>query len=346
MNRFAGAVIEPAGLPTFIRRDGAAGRPVGRPGCAGARIPRPGASICGGPRPLRRGLALERLCTARTRAGEEALASWLLKPAPPATIRQRHEAITELRPRLDLREDLELLGVEVRGGIDPAALARWSTGNRVFTGNTVFIVATVLGVLGTAALVCWIVWNTLSLLLAMIIFDALLCPCRISQGSRCAGRSRSSDSRPSLAFRTPASTRARAVPVGVLRQLVKSLETDGLSASAQISRLARLLGILDYQRNQLFMPLAFLWLWTIQLSLRIDAWRARSGPRVGDWLKAVGELEAAVGSASYAAENPSDPFPEIVEGRSVSSLWRSATRCSSRPFASPMMSRWGTQRGC
>ena len=70
-----------------------------------------------------RGSLFERLCTARTRAGEEALASWLLAPATPATIRERHEAVAELRPRLDLREDLELLGVEVRGGIDPAALA-------------------------------------------------------------------------------------------------------------------------------------------------------------------------------------------------------------------------------
>ncbi len=100
----------------------------------------------------------------------------------------------------------------------------------------------------------------------------------------------------------------------LLKQLVKSLETDGLAASAQIRRLARLLSLLDYQRNQLFMPLAFLWLWTIQLALRIDAWRAGSGPRIGHWLKAIGEFEALCALASYAAENPADPFPELVEG--------------------------------
>ena len=83
---------------------------------------------------------------------------------------------------------------------------------------------------------------------------------------------------------------------------------------AQIRRLARLLGVLDYQRNQLFMPFAFLWLWTIQLALPIDAWRSRSGRRVGHWLKAVGEFESLCALASYAAENRADPFPEIVEG--------------------------------
>jgi len=43
----------------------------------------------------------------------------LLAPAGLETIAERHEAIRELRPQLDLREDLELLGVEVRQGIDP-----------------------------------------------------------------------------------------------------------------------------------------------------------------------------------------------------------------------------------
>ena len=68
----------------------------------------------------------ERLCAARTRAGEETLAAWLLAPADPDSIRARQEAVDELRPRLDLREDLELLGADVGEGVDPESLA--STG--------------------------------------------------------------------------------------------------------------------------------------------------------------------------------------------------------------------------
>ena len=72
------------------------------------------------------GSVFERLCVARTRAGEATLASWLLHPASPETIAERQAAVTELRPRLDLREDLELLGSDVRAGIDPTALASWA----------------------------------------------------------------------------------------------------------------------------------------------------------------------------------------------------------------------------
>jgi hypothetical protein len=260
------------------------------------------------------GSLFERLCTARTRAGEEALSSWLLAPAPPGMIRQRHEAILELRPQLDLREDLELLGVEVRGGIDPAGLAAWGTSHRVFPGKAVFVVALILGALGTAALVGWIFWNTTSLLLVVLMIDGVfahIMSCRVRAVLAAVDR-RTHD----LVLLSELLRRLEreTFQSSLLKQLVKSLETDGLAASAQIRRLARLLGLLDYQRNQLFMPFAFLWLWTIQLALRIDSWRAGTGRRIGHWLKAIGEFEALCALASYSAENLADPFPDLVEG--------------------------------
>jgi MutS domain V len=260
------------------------------------------------------GSLFERLCTARTRAGEETLASWLLKPAEPATIRERHEAVVELRPRLDLREDLELLGVEVRGGIDPAALAEWSTGDRVFRGKTIFVAATILGVLGTLALIVWIAWNTLAFLLVMIAVDALFGQFLSRQVKTVLAAVDRRTHDLVLLSELLRRLERETFQSALLQRLVKSLETDGLTASAQIRRLARLLGVLDYQRNQLFMPLAFLWIWTIQLALLIDAWRSRSGRRVGHWLKAVGEFESLCALAAYAAENPADPFPEFGDG--------------------------------
>ena len=178
------------------------------------------------------GSLFERLCTARTRAGEETLASWLLKPATPATIRERHEAVAELRPRLDLREDLELLGVDVRGGIDPACAAEWSTGDRVFRGKTVFFVASILGVLGTAALVVWIAWNTLAFLLVMIAVDAVFGQIVSGRVKTVPGRRRSSNSRPHLALGAAPRLERESFQSALLQRLVKSLETDGLTASS------------------------------------------------------------------------------------------------------------------
>ena len=72
-----------------------------------------------------KGSLFELLCTARTHIGADTLARWLLEPADPAGVRARQAAVDELRPRVDLREDLAVMAEEARTGIDPAALAAW-----------------------------------------------------------------------------------------------------------------------------------------------------------------------------------------------------------------------------
>src|SRR6185295_6412531 len=55
------------------------------------------------------GSLFELISTARTRVGEETLAAWLMSPATPDVVRARQKSVDELRPGLDLREDLALL---------------------------------------------------------------------------------------------------------------------------------------------------------------------------------------------------------------------------------------------
>src|SRR5262249_60410392 len=76
----------------------------------------------------------------------------------------------------------------------------------------------------------------------------------------------------------------------------------------------RCIDLLDARRNQLFAPIGWLLLWTTQLALAIEAWRAACGPHVADWLAAAGELEALCALGGYAREHPQRPFPTIREG--------------------------------
>src|SRR5579864_3302653 len=75
-----------------------------------------------------KGSLFELLCDARTQFGEETLAKWLLSPAPPREVFSRNDAITDLRCRLDLREDLATLGELVRSGVRPDSLVAWAEG--------------------------------------------------------------------------------------------------------------------------------------------------------------------------------------------------------------------------
>src|SRR4030095_8201455 len=72
---------------------------------------------------------------ARARAGEERLASWLLTAAPIPEILARQRSVEELRPRLDLREEVALLGDEVNAGAHPEELATWAARPSVFTAR-------------------------------------------------------------------------------------------------------------------------------------------------------------------------------------------------------------------
>src|SRR6185312_14829283 len=64
-------------------------------------------------------------------------------------------AVTELRPRLDLREDLALLGQEVRGAIDPEALVAWGEAPVVLASQKVRYMAAALAALTVLALIGW-----------------------------------------------------------------------------------------------------------------------------------------------------------------------------------------------
>jgi hypothetical protein len=84
--------------------------------------------------------------------------------------------------------------------------------------------------------------------------------------------------------------------------------------SQRIARLGNLIDLLDSRRNILVAPFAYLFLWGTQMAHAMEAWRQDSGKAVGRWLDVVGQFEALCALASYAYENPDDPFPEVESG--------------------------------
>src|SRR5215468_9730356 len=105
------------------------------------------------------GSLFELLSTARTRAGEERLASWLLTPAPIPEVLARQQSVDELRSRLDLREDLALLGDEVKAGAHPEELVAWAGRPPIFIErqlNWLRLAALLIGLFSAVAIVMWL----------------------------------------------------------------------------------------------------------------------------------------------------------------------------------------------
>jgi hypothetical protein len=260
------------------------------------------------------GSLFERLCTARTRAGEDTLASWLLRPAVADEIRDRHAALAELIPRLDLREELELLGAEIRDGIDPEALASWGSEPRVFASPLLLsAVAALLAVLALAGLIGWLATETGPSPFFAVAIVEMIFAFRVSRRVRQvigALDRRTHDLRLLSALLSRLEQERFEAPA--LARLRSALETGGEPSSRRIAKLGRLLHLLQARENQFFAPIAAILLWSFQLALAIDAWRARSGPAIASWLASVGEFEALCALAGYAWECPGDIFPQIA----------------------------------
>ena len=261
------------------------------------------------------GSLFERLCTARTRAGEETLAAWLMHPASVNDVGERQAAVSELRGRLDLREEIELLGSDLRAGIDPEALAAWGGDPGAFTSGRVLIAvsAAVLAALAVAALIGWGFLETGPRPFCAVALVEILVTAWTARRVRrvLAGLDERTHD---LVILSALLARLEHEPFEspLLRRLRSALETAGAPASRRIAKLARLLHLLNCRQNQFFTPIAAVLLWSLQLALAVDNWRVRSGPAIATWLAAVGEFEALCALAAYAWECPGDVVPEVA----------------------------------
>jgi hypothetical protein len=84
------------------------------------------------------------------------------------------------------------------------------------------------------------------------------------------------------------------------------------SASSAIRSLHQLVEIHEWQHNNVFLAVSLPFLMGTHLAWAIEAWRARHGASIRQWLAAVGEFEA-LASLSGVIDSSTRPirFPEI-----------------------------------
>lgn len=262
-----------------------------------------------------RGSVFELLATTRTSGGEGMLASWLVAPAPIAVIKDRQRAVQELGPRLDLREDLSVLGPELQEAVRTEELQQWATAPPTLTGSWPRIVAPLLAAATTSAIVYWI-WSgdpAPWIVPAIIAQGAFAWYFRERVHEVAHGVERREQELEVLAALMDRIERDP-VTTPLLTRLRGELRATGHSPAAEVRQLARLVDFLSSGHNQMFGPIAALLLLGTQLAFAVERWRLRCGPIVPRWLAAVAEYEALSALATYHAEHPDDPFPEVVDG--------------------------------
>ncbi|MGA8144722.1 MAG: hypothetical protein WB987_12600 [Candidatus Acidiferrales bacterium] len=260
-----------------------------------------------------KGSLFELLCDARTRAGEETLAKWLLAPAAAEEVRARNGAVDELRSRLDLREDLAALGEHVRSGVHPEALVDWAEGAPVLESKAGRIVARVLPLLWVASLIAWAVWDLRYLAALSTVINLSFASVYRERVRRIVALVEKAGQDLALLSEVLARLEREKFSAAKLVELQARLRTHGVAPSRAIARLSRLVELLISRRNPILRIGDPFVLWSLNLSFAIEAWRKNFGVAVRGWLAAVGEMEALSSLAGYAYEHPADVFPEFTD---------------------------------
>jgi hypothetical protein len=261
-----------------------------------------------------RGSLFELLSAARTRMGEDTLASWLLHPATPDAVRERQACLGDLRERLDLREEVAVLGDHANVGVRPEALLSWAETPNQLTGKMILATAIALPALALAGVAIWSILGLATPLLLVLVIEAFVLYSfkerieRALKGTEAAFE----DLRLLAALLLRLETEPlRAEP---LRQLIRQLSSHTQPASKTIARLRTLVSFMEARRNPIMGVLEVPLMYSLHTILAAERWRAEHGAAVRAWVTAVGEFEALLSLSAYHYEHPDDPFPKLVEG--------------------------------
>ncbi len=261
------------------------------------------------------------LGTAHTPTGRATVSRWLLEPAEPTKIVARQRSVAELAPRLDLRQEFELLAMPMADNSpDTEPFISWAESepwlaNRpgiIWTARLLPLLTLALAVLQMTGVfeARWWLWSAL----AGIVFSFLkLGPVHeiFAQISSREGEVRRYAQLFQLARGFPTESEE-------LTRLLGNFSTRGPGADRQLDRLARIMALADMRFSpMIYLPMQALTLWDFHVLHLIEQWKRTAGPHAREWFAALGELEALSALGSLAHDHPRWTFPNVHDDGST-----------------------------
>lgn len=251
-----------------------------------------------------------------TYEGQNRLATWLIAPSSPDSIRLRQQAISELRPQLDWRQQFEALAyIEETVGCSPDELIKWATADISPLPAYLNSIRFLLPAITLGLFVSWLLGYIpgAAVLTGLAIHGMIL--------SQTAARAKEASEQTfeisaalhafQALFQQAKQLEGNTVR---LRAIQQALTSNTRSAEEAIGQLSKLTEGLNYRRNPYFFLLfGVATLWDVQYLFLLERWRKTYGPDLSRWFDALGELEALNSLAGFAYAHPTYVTPDIVE---------------------------------
>jgi hypothetical protein len=259
------------------------------------------------------GCLFELLSTARLPMGEERLAQWLTAASPVPEIHERQKVIVELCDKLDLREDLALLGEDLKVRLDPRSLEIWAEAPHLLPAGSWRIVAALLAIFSVATamfLVATLRILPVTIVLALEVLVLLWLRARaelVVSAVACNAEG--------LVLFAHMLQRLEHEPFASprLQGFVGELKSGSQCASQSVRQLANIVYWIDAREDLLGRLLELPVLYSVQCAFAAESWRRHHGGKLRAWVDIAAEMEALLSLASYSYEHPQDPFPDFAK---------------------------------
>jgi MutS domain V len=258
------------------------------------------------------GCLFELLSIARLPMGEERLAQWLSAAAPVPEIHARQKVIVELRDKLDLREELALLGEDLKVRLDPRSLENWAEAPPLLPAGPWRIVSALLAI--SAAATTLFLFATLRLWpLAIVLTLGVIILLWLRTRAEKVVSALACNAE-GLGLFAAILQRLEREPFASprLQGFAKELKSGRHTSSQSVRRLAHIVYWIDAREDLLGRLLELPMLYSVQCAFAAEAWRKRYGGRLRHWVDIAAEMEALLSLAGYCYEHPDDPFPEFA----------------------------------
>lgn len=250
-----------------------------------------------------------------SRPAADMLAGWLKSPAHHNEIVLRQQAVRELQPMMDWRQNLNTLGYfNKNAGDSPAALETWVKGESYFLPrrHLKYIITglSAMGISVTTALILFgLPWVVLLPLLVVNFTFYFSNGKKITKLHQQVSRS----SEMLLSFSEAISLIEAQEFDGEKLKQIHGIFTRGIHVSKQIKNLSTLVNRLDTRLNiMVSIPLNLFFFWDIHCCLALEKWKKDHAPHLQGWLSAMAELEVLSSLSNMAFNNPEWTMPRIV----------------------------------
>ena len=265
-----------------------------------------------------------------TPTGIATLSDWFLHPPAPDTVVPRQQAVAELAPLLEMRQELHRRGLHVlESKKGPQQFLRWVESEPWLANRQwlkwasrclpiLLLACIVLATFGLVPSGLWMVPFVINIVLGSVF-------CRQAHEIFASISSRHGEiNRYADLFQVIDETSVSSNYVTQLQQCTIAKDAEAAHEIQQLGRIMDLANLRFSSMAYFFVQSATLW--DFHILALLEHWQRRNGTHVRQWFQALGEWEALASLAGLAHDNPAWIYPSIesqskgkqtVRGRSL-----------------------------